>query len=238
MSPVTVAQGVSARGRGFHPVLLGADIGVYALARAFHEQYGVRSIVVSLSVLGPIADSTIIDNVVLGVDATPEDMVDALRVVAERFTADPTAPELLLLANTDWLVRFLVTRREVLEQWYTVPFLGGALLDRLADKARFAALCTELGISTPCTVVQDFAGATAPGWVPTPVELPFPLIAKAANSADYERLSFAGKRTVYRLAADKKIPAFKLGGTWRFRKADLEQWIAQQTTGGQREGKA
>ena len=48
----------------------------------------------------------------------------------------------------------------------------------------------------------------------------------------------AGKRTVYRLAADKKIPAFKLGGTWRFRKADLEQWIAQPTTGGQREGNA
>ncbi|WP_133000239.1 methylation-associated defense system helix-turn-helix domain-containing protein MAD1 [Luteimonas arsenica] len=41
----------------------------------------------------------------------------------------------------------------------------------------------------------------------------------------------AGKRTVYRLAADKKIPAFKLGGTWRFRKADLEQWIARETTG-------
>jgi excisionase family DNA binding protein len=49
----------------------------------------------------------------------------------------------------------------------------------------------------------------------------------------------AGKRTVYRLAADKKIPAFKLGGTWRFRKADLERWIAQQTTGdGKRKGMA
>jgi excisionase family DNA binding protein len=49
----------------------------------------------------------------------------------------------------------------------------------------------------------------------------------------------AGKRTVYRLAADKKIPAFKLGGTWRFRKADLERWIAQQTMGnGKRTGKA
>lgn len=48
----------------------------------------------------------------------------------------------------------------------------------------------------------------------------------------------AGKRTVYRLAADKKIPAFKLGGTWRFRKADLERWIAQQTAGdGNRKGK-
>jgi excisionase family DNA binding protein len=38
----------------------------------------------------------------------------------------------------------------------------------------------------------------------------------------------AGKRTVYRLAASAKIPAFKLGGTWRFRRAELDQWIACQ----------
>ncbi|CAJ0893889.1 methylation-associated defense system helix-turn-helix domain-containing protein MAD1 [Ralstonia flatus] len=36
----------------------------------------------------------------------------------------------------------------------------------------------------------------------------------------------AGKRTVYRLAASGKIPAFKLGGTWRFRRDELNQWIA------------
>jgi len=39
----------------------------------------------------------------------------------------------------------------------------------------------------------------------------------------------AGKRTVYRLASNGRIPAFKLGGTWRFRKSDLDQWIADQT---------
>lgn len=39
----------------------------------------------------------------------------------------------------------------------------------------------------------------------------------------------AGKRTVYRLAQEGKIPAFKLGGTWRFRRADLERWIAEST---------
>lgn len=38
-----------------------------------------------------------------------------------------------------------------------------------------------------------------------------------------------GKRTVYRLAAAKKIPAFKVGGTWRFRKADIDTWIAAQS---------
>jgi len=39
----------------------------------------------------------------------------------------------------------------------------------------------------------------------------------------------AGKRTVYRLAQEGKIPAFKLGGTWRFRRSDLECWIAEST---------
>jgi excisionase family DNA binding protein len=35
----------------------------------------------------------------------------------------------------------------------------------------------------------------------------------------------AGKRTVYRFAQNGDIPAFKLGGTWRFRRSELERWI-------------
>ncbi len=37
------------------------------------------------------------------------------------------------------------------------------------------------------------------------------------------------ERTIYRLAAAKKIPAFKVGGAWRFRKSDLDAWIALQS---------
>jgi excisionase family DNA binding protein len=32
----------------------------------------------------------------------------------------------------------------------------------------------------------------------------------------------AGKRTVYRLAQGGDIPAFKLGGSWRFRRTELD----------------
>ena len=39
----------------------------------------------------------------------------------------------------------------------------------------------------------------------------------------------AGKRSVYRLAQKGEIPAFKLGGTWRFCRSDLERWIAEST---------
>lgn len=36
-------------------------------------------------------------------------------------------------------------------------------------------------------------------------------------------------RTLYRLAAAKKIPAFKVGGTWRFSRAEIDQWIKRQS---------
>lgn len=37
------------------------------------------------------------------------------------------------------------------------------------------------------------------------------------------------ERTIYRLAAAKKIPAFKVGGSWRFSKTDIDRWIFEQS---------
>jgi len=56
------------------------------------------------------------------------------------------------------------------------------------------------------------------------------------NEADGEILTLdevaaylkAGKKTVYRLAQQGQIPGFKLGGTWRFRRTELDRWIAAQ----------
>ena len=47
--------------------------------------------------------------------------------------------------------------------------------------------------------------------------------------ADYLKVT---ERTIYRLAGAKKIPAFKVGGTWRFSKADIDAWIKQQSMEG------
>lgn len=35
-------------------------------------------------------------------------------------------------------------------------------------------------------------------------------------------------KTVYRFAQRGELPAFKLGGSWRFRRADIETWVAAQ----------
>ncbi len=36
------------------------------------------------------------------------------------------------------------------------------------------------------------------------------------------------EKTAYRLAAKGKLPGFKVGGSWRFKKDDLETWIRAQ----------
>ena len=36
------------------------------------------------------------------------------------------------------------------------------------------------------------------------------------------------ERTVYRMAAASKIPAFKVGTSWRFKQTEIELWIKEQ----------
>ncbi len=38
------------------------------------------------------------------------------------------------------------------------------------------------------------------------------------------------ERTIYRLAGSKRIPAFKVGGVWRFSRAEIDNWIKLQSS--------
>lgn len=43
--------------------------------------------------------------------------------------------------------------------------------------------------------------------------------------ADYLQLNLS---TVYQWAQQGRLPAIKLGGRWRFRRADIEEWLDAQ----------
>ena len=38
------------------------------------------------------------------------------------------------------------------------------------------------------------------------------------------------EKTAYRLVAEGKIPGFKVGGAWRFRMDDIDNWTREQVT--------
>jgi excisionase family DNA binding protein len=37
------------------------------------------------------------------------------------------------------------------------------------------------------------------------------------------------EKTAYRLVSEDKLPAFKVGGSWRFRRSEIDLWIKQQS---------
>lgn len=36
------------------------------------------------------------------------------------------------------------------------------------------------------------------------------------------------EKTAYRFVSEGRIPGFKVGGSWRFRRSEIERWIAEQ----------
>lgn len=43
--------------------------------------------------------------------------------------------------------------------------------------------------------------------------------------ADYLKIA---EKTAYRFASEAKVPGFKVGSAWRFRKSEIERWIVEQ----------
>ena len=44
------------------------------------------------------------------------------------------------------------------------------------------------------------------------------------------------EKTVYTMARQAEIPAFKVRGQWRFRRRDIDRWIDRQQSAGTGEG--
>ena len=51
------------------------------------------------------------------------------------------------------------------------------------------------------------------------------LIMTVKDIASYLKLN---ERTVYRMASSAKIPALKVGTSWRFKKEEIDAWIELQ----------
>lgn len=181
------------------PVILGGDIGAYSLARAFHEAYGVKSLVLSQARSHMCADSTILENRVVPQLEQRAVLLSHLSAVAK---THPDRP-LMLLGCGDWYVRMIAENRELLDGSYLVPYIGKELLNRLVLKDRFYELCEQHGVPVPRTVLYD------PADDPAGLKLPFgfPVVAKPASSAEYHYAQFPGKKKVFFLKDRAQLEA-------------------------------
>ena len=133
------------------PVLIGADLNCYHLARAFHEAYGVCSYAFGRYPIGVTMHSKLIHfQQVLHLD-TDEVFLQTMQDFAKAHTADNSS--LILMGCTDDYVNLIARHKETLVQNYIVPYNDISLMNAFASKARFYQSCDKHGISYPKTVI-------------------------------------------------------------------------------------
>ena len=180
----------------FLPVVLGGDIGAYALCREFHEAYGVRPVIMSTGFIGAIAHSKILSTHTVPALAREELISGLAQIAAER-----PGVTLLLVANTDPLIELLEEVHDELPEQVVCPLPPRAAFDAVCDKGVFTRLCGEHGLDTPRTEVVRLAGNERIA----PSELPFPVIAKPAVSAGYYPTLMKGFKKVYYMTAQEQL---------------------------------
>ncbi|MCT1717119.1 carboxylate--amine ligase [Dermabacter hominis] len=206
------------------PVIVGGDIGAYSLARAFHEAYGVKSIVVSAKLGWQIARSAIIDNVLCEDPMDPDVLAPSLTAIAEKIGAERPNAHVIVLGSADATVKSIIRVRDELRAMdpaWTVPYVGLEAFEAGTEKNNFTRLCEKLDVDHPETVIVDLAAG-----VPDSFDLPFdyPVIAKPADVSAWKRTSFVGKSKVHTVASEQDLRALfaKVHGAG-YRKAIIVQ---------------
>ncbi|GAA1716980.1 hypothetical protein [Brachybacterium phenoliresistens] len=183
------------------PVIVGGDIGAYSLARAFHEAYGVRSIVISRLRGWHVDRSAIIENVSCPDPFDPAQLAPVLAQVAAAHSGAPV----MLLGSADATVKAIIAVRDTmgaLPEGWTAPYVGMDAFRAGTEKQNFTALCERLGVDHPATRVVDLAQEVDPD-----LEVPFtyPVIAKPAEVSEWKKADFAGKSKVHTVASRAEL---------------------------------
>ena len=123
------------------PVLLGADLNCYNVARAFHMQYGVKSYA-----FGRYAVSATKYSKIINFKSIPDIDNDAVMLdTLHRFADAHIGDKLVLFGCTDDYVAMIIRNREELSD-YIIPYPSEEILNTVSRKAEFYETCDKFGI--------------------------------------------------------------------------------------------
>ncbi|MGN8689074.1 GNAT family N-acetyltransferase [Atopobiaceae bacterium HCP3S3_F7] len=180
------------------PVIVGGDIGAYSLGAEMHAAYHCKSVCLASAPIAAIQHSDIFDVRPIA-KVTSDEIVRAVTQIAQ----ENPDKKVFLTGNTDGVIYAINGAKDRLPAnvFYAVP--SEEVVELVSDKARFQALCEEVGIDVPRTEYVDLAG-DAPV---APCGLAFPVVAKPAVSARYDHLYAQGFKKVYFLHEQSELDA-------------------------------
>ena len=174
----------------FVPILLGNDINSYSVARAFHEEYSVRSIIIGKFRSGPNNNSNLSDLIILPDIENPTIFLKTLDEIRAKYAGK----KLILIGCGDTYVQLIITHKKILSPSFIIPYIDEELMNDLIHKEKFYAICKKYNLDYPQTLIL-----TKDMGVNYHLDFPFPVILKPANGILYWKHPFPGNDKVFKL---------------------------------------
>jgi len=179
----------------FVGVILGGDVNSYAVARAFYEEYKIKTIVIGIKPIYPTAYSKLIEGYYYKDLLDSKVLLKALKELNDKY---PNKKK-ILLGNIDYYVRHILENKKEIERisnTYIIPMTSLKQFDTLVNKKEFYELCDKYGLDHPKGIVFDFQKDNIEKF-----EIPFefPIFIKPSDSVVYSRYDFDGKQKGYKI---------------------------------------
>ena len=182
--------------REFIPVLLGGDINTYSVARAFYEQYQVKTYIFGKFATGPSYGSKIIEY-----HPNPKiDTDDYFLQTVNGFAKKHKDKKIMLIGCGDSYVALISKHKAELEKNIIAPYIDFDLMNSLQQKETFYKLCEKHGVDYPGTIIYDQSMG-----LDFEMNFPYPVILKPSDSISYWEHPFATQNKIYTIKDRKEL---------------------------------
>ncbi len=180
----------------FLPVLLGNDINVYSMARAFYEEYKVKSKVFGKATISTCYKSKLVDFT----EVKNLDTDDILVKTVNTFVKENKNKKIILIGCGDSYVSCITKNRSKLNKDIIIPYSEHKLLNNIMDKSFFYDLCEKHNIPYPKTRVISIND-----YKDLKLNFKAPYVVKPSNQIEYYINKFEGQEKVFILDTDKEL---------------------------------
>lgn len=172
--------------RDFIPVIFGNDINVYSLARAFHEEYSIKSACVGKNTSGPCFRSKIIEYTAVPDIDDRQVFIETINSISNKYKDK----KIILIGCGDNYITSIANYKEFYPANVVVPYLPYEKLIDITRKETFYSYLDKYDIKYPKTAIYDINSDRNTDFL-------YPVVIKPSDSVDYFANDFPGQKKVY-----------------------------------------
>src|SRR5690625_212041 len=151
----------------------------YTMSISFHEEYGIKPVLVGRMPIPFTEGSTIIEQFYYDENIDDhEHLIKKLKNLAKEYKQD--YDHLILIGTNDVYVSFIIENQETLSEDFLFNTVDKELLPKLYLKKSFYELCEQFGLDTPLTYFYSCESGEEFN-----EEIQFPVILKPSNGVEY-----------------------------------------------------